>query len=47
MKINVVNIKDKLIIDSIFFNKDCEFNCIFQKTNGNILISEYSDFDRS
>ena len=47
MKINVVNIKEKLIINSIFFNKDCEFNCIFQRTNGNILISEYSDFDKS
>ena len=44
MTINVLNIKEKLIINSICFNKDCEFNCIFQRTNGNILISEYSWF---
>ena len=44
-KINVLNIKDKLIIYSICFNKSCEFNCILQKRNGNILISEYSEFE--
>ena len=44
-EINVLNIKDKLIIYSIYFNRSCEFNRIFQKSNGNILISEYSEFE--
>ena len=46
MEINVLNIKNKLIIKTIVFLNICEFNCIFQKRNGNILISEYSDFEK-
>ena len=44
-EINVLNIKNKSIFYSICINKSCEFNCIFQKRNGNILISEFSRYE--
>lgn len=45
MKIYVLNIKDKLVLQCISFNTICEFNCIFQKRDGNILISEYTSIE--
>ena len=42
-QINIVNINTKNIINSIRYNIECEFNCIFQKKNGNILITEYGE----
>ena len=40
-EINIVKIYDKTILYAIRFDKICEFNCIFQRKNGNILITEF------
>jgi len=42
-EINIINLENKSILNTIDYNIDCEFNCIFQKKNGNILITEYGD----
>ena len=31
---------------AIRFDKICEFNCVFQRKNGNILISEYGKISK-
>ena len=45
-EINLVNVKNKIILYAIRFDKICEFNCIFQRKNGNILISEFGDISK-
>ena len=35
-EINIINLENKSILNTIDYNIDCEFNCIFQKKNGNI-----------
>ena len=40
-EINILNIKDKVILYTIGFHENIEFNCIYQRKNGNILISEF------
>ena len=42
-EINLININSKLTIFCMKFGLKCEFNCIFQKKNNNILITEYGD----
>lgn len=42
-EINVIDIGQKSILISIKYGIICEFNCIFQKKNGNLLITEYDD----
>ena len=42
-EINVIKLENKLILMSIKYGIDCEFNCIFQKKNGNLLITEYGN----
>ena len=43
-EIYIVDIGKKSIISSIkYYYVNCEFNCIFIKQNGNILITEYGD----
>ena len=41
--IYIIKLENKLILISIKYEVDIEFNCIFQKKNGNLLISEYGD----
>ena len=45
-EISIVNLKNKLILHSIHYYSNCEFNCIFQRKNGNILISEFGDINK-
>ena len=45
-EINLIKIDDKTILYAIRFNKICEFNCVFQRKNGNILISEYGKISK-
>ena len=45
-EINLVNIKNQTILYAIRFDKICEFNCIFQRRNGNILISEFGEISK-
>ena len=45
-EINLVNIKNQIILYEIRFDKICEFNCIFQRRNGNILISEFGEISK-
>ena len=40
-EINIVNVELKTFLLSIKYGIDLEFNCIFQKKNGNLLITEY------
>ena len=42
-EINIIKLENKSILNTIDYNIDCEFNCIFQKKNGNLLITEYGD----
>ena len=42
-EINLINIDTKLNVFCMRFSLKCEFNCIFQKKNNNILITEYGD----
>jgi len=42
-EINIIKLENKSILNTINYNIDCEFNCIFQKENGNLLITEYGD----
>ena len=42
-EINLFNLENKSILFSIKYGVECEFNCIYQKHNGNILITEYRD----
>ena len=45
-EIYITHIKLKVIISSIKYYVNCEFNCIFVKRNGNILITEYGNVCR-
>ena len=45
-EIYLVDIEKKSILSSIKFFFNCEFNCIFVKQNGNIMITEYGDVCR-
>ena len=45
-EINIVSVKNRINIYSIRFGFNCEFNCVFQKSNGNILITEYGEKSR-
>ena len=40
-EINIINVELKAILISIKYGVNLQFNCIFQKQNGNILITEY------
>jgi len=42
-EIYITHINLKIILSSIKYYEDCEFNCIFIKRNGNILITEYGN----
>ena len=42
-EINVIKLQNKLILISIKYGITCQFNCIFQMKNGNLLITEYGD----
>ena len=42
-EINIVDISQKSILLSIKYGIICEFNCIFQKRDGNLLITEYDN----
>ena len=41
--INIVKLQNKLTLISIKYGIECEFNCIFQMKNGNLLITEYGE----
>ena len=45
-EINVINLQNKLILISVKYGIDCQFNCIFQMKNGNLLITEYQDIPK-
>ena len=40
-EINVIELEKFEILITIKYGLSCEFNCVFQKKNGNILITEY------
>ena len=40
-EINVVDVENKTILISIKYGIKLEFNCVFQKKDGNLLITEY------
>jgi len=42
-EINLINLENKSILNTIKYDIDCQFNCIFQKKNGNLIITEYGD----
>ena len=42
-EIYIVHINNKIILSSIKYYVSCEFNCIFVKRDGNLLITEYGD----
>jgi hypothetical protein len=42
-EISVIDINKRIIVFCMKFGFNCEFNCIYQKKNGNILITEYGD----
>ena len=42
-EINLINLENKSILNTIKYDIDCQFNCIFQKQNGNLIITEYGD----
>ena len=42
-EINLIKLENKSILNTIKFDIDCQFNCIFQKKNGYLLITEYGD----
>ena len=46
IKIFLIDIKNRKIINSINFGISNEFNCIFLKENGNILITEFGEKNR-
>ena len=46
IKIYLIDIKNRKIINSINFGISNEFNCIFLKENGNILITEFGEKNR-
>jgi WD40 repeat protein len=45
-EIYIIHIYHKIIVSSIKYYVNCEFNCIFVKKNGNILITEYGNVCR-
>ena len=42
-EINLINLENKSILNTVKYDIDCQFNCIFQKQNGNLIITEYGD----
>jgi len=42
-EIHLINLQNKSILNTIKYDIDCQFNCIFQKKNGNLIITEYGD----
>ena len=42
-EINIIKLENKLILTTIKFDFECEFNCVFQKKNGNLLITEFGN----
>ena len=44
-EICIINIDKKLILLSLKFGIKCEFNCIFQRKNGNILKKKWKYFN--